>query len=84
MGGAGSSETAARGHQDAGIGLTAGDTANWLGFGTPDTYGAGSAYFADIQVITYFTLRMQGVQLGMTYRPDATADQAEQHKAPRQ
>lgn len=82
----GSEDTASNlmhyGHQDAGMGLTAGDTANWLGFGTPNTYGAGSAYFADIQGVTYFTPRMNGVQLGMTYRPDATADQAEQHKAP--
>ena len=82
----GSEDTASNlmhyGHQDAGIGLTAGDTGNWLGFGTPNTYGAGSAYFADIQGVTYFTPRMQGVQLGLSYRPDASAGQVAQHKAP--
>ena len=81
----GSEDTASNlmhyGHQDVGIGLTAGDTGNWLGFGTPNTYGAGTAYFADIQGVTYFTPRMQGVQLGLSYRPDATSKQVAQNKA---
>ena len=63
------------GHQDVGIGLTAGDTANWLGFGTPNTYGG----FDDTPRLTYFTPRMEGVQLGLSYTPDSDVGQAVQN-----
>lgn len=65
------------GHQDVGIGLTAGDTGNWLGFGTPNTYGS----FADIQRVVYYTPRMEGVQLGVSYTPDVKLPQAVQNGA---
>ena len=63
------------GHKDVGIGFTAGDTGNWLGFGTPNTYGS----FGDIPRITYFTPRMEGVQLGLSYTPDSDVGQAVQN-----
>ena len=67
------------GHQDVGVGFTAGDTANWLGFGTPNTYGQGSAGFTDIPRIVYYTPRMTGVQLGVSYTPDGKVGQAVQN-----
>ena len=79
----GSEDTASNlmhyGHQDVGIGFTAGDIGNWLGFGTPNTYGAGSGYFADIPRVTYYTPRMEGMQLGVSYTPDAKVGQAVQN-----
>ena len=66
-------------HEDVGIGFSAGDTSNWLGFGTPSTYGSGSSAFADIPRVTYFTPRMSGVQIGASYTPDATLGQAAQN-----
>ena len=81
----GSEDTASNlmhyGHQDVGIGFTAGDTGNWLGFGTPNTYGAGLAYFGDSMKVTYYTPRMEGVQLGLSYMPDADTHQAKNNKA---
>ena len=63
------------GHEDVGVGFTAGDTANWLGFGTPNTYGS----FNDTPRITYYTPRMEGVQLGVSYTPDNDVGQAVQN-----
>jgi hypothetical protein len=81
----GSEDTASNlmhyGHQDVGIGFTAGDTGNWLGFGTPNTYGAGRAYFGDSMKVTYFTPRESGVQLGVSYMPDDGTHQAKNNAA---
>ena len=67
------------GHQDVGVGLIAGDTQQWLGHGHYlNTYGS----FTDALGIVYFTPRMQGVQLGVSYNPDSRAAQAANNKAP--
>ena len=70
------------GATDVGVGFTAGDFPWWFGFGAINTYGQGSAGFADIPRIVYFTPRMEGVQLGLSYTPDTTLTQAEQNTKP--
>ena len=81
----GSEDTASNlmhyGHKDVGIGLTAGDTKSWLGFGTPNTYGDKQAYFGDSMKVSYFTPRMEGVQLGLSYMPDGGTHQAKNNSA---
>ena len=66
---------------DVGVSLNCGDTHKWIGglagcshngFGT---YGHGHG---DKNQITYFTPRMNGVQLGATYIPDRTQEGVEQ------
>lgn len=67
------------GHQDVGVGLVAGDTQAWLGHSHYiNTYGS----FTDDLGIVYFTPRMEGVQLGLSYNPDSRALQAANNKAP--
>ena len=66
------------GLQDVGIGLIAGDTQSWLAH---SHYLNTYVSFTDDQSIVYFTPRMEGVQLGVSYTPDSGALQAENHEA---
>lgn len=67
------------GHQDVGVGLVAGDTQDWLGHSHYiNTYGS----FTDDVGVVYFTPRMEGVQLGLSYNPDSRAHQATNNQAP--
>ena len=66
------------GATDVGVGFTAGDFHWWFDFGEINTYGS----FADIPRIVYLTPRMEGVQLGVSYTPDAGLDQAVQNNSP--
>lgn len=61
------------GVRDAGIGITCGDTGNWIngikGCG-PGGFGTAGHGLGDKNSISYFTPRVNGVQFGATYIPN--------------
>ncbi len=59
-----------KGHQDVGIGLNHGDVGWISGISTGGTNG----WVADAKRISYYTPRMAGVQLGMSYAPDMNSE----------
>ncbi len=59
------------GHQDVGVGLNHGDIGGWIkGVGLGGTAG----WPADARRISYHTPRISGVQLGVSYAPDASSE----------
>ena len=68
------------GHQDVGIGLNHGDVSGWIkgagkGLGTAGTH-------ADQRHIAYYTPRINGLHVGVSYVPDADSAQATSGAAP--
>ena len=61
------------GHQDAGIGLNAGDTGLWLG--SAASFGLNTTgWHGDAQMISYYTPRVSGAQFGASYIPDTGSE----------
>ena len=61
------------GISDVGIGLTAGDTQKWIPGFYLDTYGHA---IGNARKLNYITPRVSGVQVGVSYAPDDTAQDA--------
>lgn len=61
------------GISDVGIGLTAGDTQKWIPGAYLDTYGHG---IGNARKLNYITPRVSGLQVGVSYAPDDTAQDA--------
>ncbi len=67
------------GHQDVGIGLNAGDVGTWLkGVSLGHTHGG----FSDEERISYFTPRISGLQVGVSYTPDMSKGNEDSNAAP--
>ena len=61
------------GISDVGIGLTAGDTQKWVPGTYLDTYGHG---IGNARKLNYISPRLSGIQIGVSYAPDDTAQTA--------
>ena len=62
------------GNQDVGVGLNCGDVGKWInGVGGCSNGGLGTAGWglADRNQVSYYTPRLEGVQFGVTYIPNA-------------
>ena len=61
---------------DAGVGLNAGDTGNWIPGAYLETAGWLGSVAGDNLNVSYITPRVNGVQVGMSYGPDSRNENA--------